>query len=45
MYALKNGEGPHRIHGLRSVTAKRRNIQKNFNFYCFSIKLLYLHID
>ena len=45
MYALKNCEGPHRIHGLRSVTAKRQNIQKNYNIYFFSIKLLYLHID
>jgi len=24
---------------------ERRGIQKNFNFYCFSIKLLYLYID
>lgn len=28
MYALKNCEGPHCTHGLRSVTAKRLNIKK-----------------
>ncbi len=39
MYALKNCEGPHRIHGLRSVTAKRRNIKKISDYLLFFDKI------
>ena len=35
MYALKNGEGPHRIHGLRSVTAKDGTFRKISIFIVF----------
>ena len=46
MYAFKNCKGQQRTHGLRSMTAKRRNIKKISDYLLFFDKItIYLHID
>ena len=39
MYSFKNCEGPYRIYGLRSVTAKRHNIKKISDYLLFFDKI------